>query len=438
MTESPGNEPGGALFTRIRQMVNERGVDIGQSLSGSALKLEFADGQRILVNFDAQTGKAWLAARSGGIEFIHHDGVWRAGNQTELFARLRELIEQTIGSNPLNARPPVVRVQQTVPLPPIIYSEDKKESRLMRSVLFLVLAGLFGFWGALKMIAPKPVAGTGTDGHPPTLSLNKLNPQCDAAFPANGNVVAFPESGLRADNPSDPEVTLKNDHAHPVLLLLSSPGTAIPSLSVLIHAKQSTLLHLPVGQYDMMFSVGTAWCNPRNGFSDGHLLKFDKPLSVQTDKPVQLDLQTSGAGVEDFQLFVKMGTPEAEPPAPTFSGDGSMEVKRQANGHFYLPGTIDNIAVTFMVDTGASVTSISGELARQAGIHNCKEVQFQTANGAATGCIALVPHMTLGNFVLENITVAVMPNLETALLGANVLRNFQVSQNDSSMLIGRR
>jgi len=91
-----------------------------------------------------------------------------------------------------------------------------------------------------------------------------------------------------------------------------------------------------------------------------------------------------------------------------------------------------------MVDTGASVTSISSDLARQAGIRNCKEVQFQTANGTATGCIALVPRMTLGNFQLQNITVAVMPNMETNLLGANVLRNFQVSQSDSSMLIGRR
>jgi aspartyl protease family protein len=115
-----------------------------------------------------------------------------------------------------------------------------------------------------------------------------------------------------------------------------------------------------------------------------------------------------------------------------------MEVQRQANGHFYVPGSIANVPVTFMVDTGASVTAISSELARQAGIHNCKEVQFQTANGAATGCIALVPSMTLGNFVLQNITVAVMPNMEINLLGANVLRNFEVSQSDSMMLIGRR
>ncbi|MDH2915591.1 MAG: retropepsin-like aspartic protease, partial [Gallionella sp.] len=68
----------------------------------------------------------------------------------------------------------------------------------------------------------------------------------------------------------------------------------------------------------------------------------------------------------------------------------------------------------------------------------CKEVQFQTANGTAAGCIALVPSMSLGNFVVQNITVAVMPNMDTNLLGANILRNFQVSQNDSMMLIGRK
>lgn len=434
MTESPGNEPGSALFARIRQMVNERGVDIQQNLNGNALRMEFADGQRILVNFDAQTNNVWLASSAGGIEYTPADGTWRARDHSELFAKLRELMEQTIASNPLNERPPVAP-RQTVRTEPVIYREEK-ESHALRNMLIVLLAGVTGFWAAQRLDHLQKLKNE--TPQTPTLSLDKLHYPCEGSFPVNGSIAVFPESGLRADNPDDPEVTLKNDHAHPVLLILSAPQTAVPAISVLIHARQSTTLHLPPGQYDMMFSVGNTWCNPRSGFSEGHLLKFDKPLIVQMDKPVQLAMQTSGAGMGDFQLFLKTANPEDSLPPPTFSGDGSMEVQRQANGHFYLPGTIDNVPVTFMVDTGASVTSISSDIARQAGIRNCKEVQFQTANGEATGCIALVSRMTLGNFVLENITVAVMPNMETNLLGANVLRNFQLSQSDSRMLIGRK
>ncbi len=437
MTESPGNEPGGTLFARVQQMLSERGVDIRQNLNGNALRLEFADGQRILINFDAQTHNVWLAARSGGVEFTHRDGIWRAHDHSEFFARLREIIEQTIASNPLNARVPGAGVQQPVRPEPVIYYEVKK-SQGLRNVLVVLLAGVIGFWAAQRLNRPHETPDTNAASQ--TVSLSQLDPahQCESGFPANGSVTVFPESGLHAGGPNDAEITLKNDHSHPVLLILTAPQTAIPSLSVLVHARQSANLHLPPGQYDMMFSVGTTWCNPRSGFSEGRLLKFDKPLAVQIDKPMQLALQSSGAGAEDFQLFVKTANPAADLPPPTFSGDGSMEVQRHPNGHFYLPGTVENVPATFMVDTGASVTSISSDLARQAGITNCKEVQFQTANGTANGCIALVSRMTLGNFILENITVAVMPNMETNLLGANVLRNFQVSQSSTTMLIGRR
>jgi len=434
MTESPGNEPSATLFGGIQQMVSARGADIRLTLNGNALRLEFADGQRILINFDAQTQNVWLAARAGGIEFIQRDGIWRAHDRGELFDKLHELIEQTIASNPLNARAPSAQAAQPVRVDnPIIYY-PAKESHRLRTLLIVILAALIGFWAAQR--AQQPQAGAGNQ---PTVSLNQLDPsrQCEDGFPANGSITVFPDSGLRTDGPNDPEITLKNDHSHPVLLILSAPHTAIPAMSVLVQAGQSAALHLPPGQYDMMFSVGDSWCNPRSGFSDGRFLKFDQPLTVQMDRPMQLAMQSSGPAVEDFQLFVKTANPEAALPPPVYAGDGSMEVPRQANGHFYLPGTINDIPVSFMVDTGASVTSISSDLARQADIRNCKEMQFQTANGNATGCIALVPRMTLGNFVLENITVAVMPNLETNLLGSNVLRNFQVRQSDSSMLISR-
>lgn len=428
MTESPGNEPGGELFARIQHMISERGVDIRASRNGNAMRLDFADGQRILINLDPRTFNVWLAAPSGGIEFLYQHGRWRAHNQIDFFARLSEIVEQIIASNPLNARAPGVQLQQAA-----IFTEVRERHGL-RNVLLLVLAGMIGFWAAQRINLPAQIADASA------LSFNQPDPnrQCEATFPPNGNITVFPGSSLQVHNAADPEITLKNEHSHPALMILSAPHTAIPSLSILVQARQSASLHLPAGQYDMMFSAGSKWCNSRRGFSDSPLMKFDKPLIVEADKPIQLAMQTSGAGAADFQLFIQAPNIEASLPPPTFSGDGSMEVRRQANGHFYVPGTIDNTPTTFIVDTGASVTSISSELARQVGIFNCKEVQFQTANGAATGCIALVQHMTLGNFTLENITVAVMPNLETNLLGANVLRNFQISQSETSMMMKRK
>ncbi|MDP1635623.1 MAG: frataxin domain-containing protein, partial [Gallionellaceae bacterium] len=324
MTENTSHEPGNTLFDRIRQMVDERGVDIRTQLTGNALRLDFADGQRILVNFNIHTLNVWVAASSGGIEFIHHDGNWRAHDQGELFAWLNELIDQTIASNPLNSRAPMVHVPHVPRQPePVIYHEARK-SHGLRNVFILLLAGLIGFWAAQRMIQPGQSADAAST-RSESLSVSQIDPglQCEGGFPANGNITVFPESGLHNDGPDDPELTLMNDHSHPVLLILTAPNTVIPSMSVLVHARQNVALHVPAGQYDMLFSVGNSWCNARRGFSDGHTLKFDKSLTVESDRPVQLAMQSSGAGMEDFQLFVKTATPEVAIPEPTFSGDGS-------------------------------------------------------------------------------------------------------------------
>jgi iron donor protein CyaY len=432
MTENTQPDLADTLFEHIESMVRERGANISFDRNGNALRLGFADGQRIVINLDTQSNKVWLASRAGGTEFELKNGVWRAHDQSEFQQRLSTLIEQTIASVPANASKQFTEAAAST-------DDATTKSHSLRNLFVITLAVLIGLWLAQRTSQPQSTAPNKDSTNIQYMAAESTgSPQkCEASLPANGSINIF-SNGLRVDGPNDAEVTLKNDHTYPLLLILAEPKTVIPSLSILIHARQTTTLRLPSGQYDILFSAGNTWCDPRNGFSDGHLMKFDKSLTVQMDKPMQLAMQSSGADMDDFQLFVKTITTEAPPPAPTFSGDGSMEVQRQANGHFYVPGSIASVPVTFMVDTGASVTSISSDLARQAGIHNCKEVQFQTANGTATGCIALVPSMTLGNFTVQNITVAVMPNMEVNLLGANVLRNFQVSQNDSMMLIGRR
>lgn len=434
MTESANNAAGDDLFARIRKMVTARGVDIRLQQEASTLKLLFADGQRILINLDQQTRRVWLAASDGGSEFMPLGASWQSPQHGELFSRLEALLDQTIASDPRNSRAPAPAAAEVKPV--IIQHVQAEEGHGLRNAMILVLLCVVAY-----LLVQRPEQAALQTGQYETAQARAATParndrQCESTFPGNGNTTVFPESSLQLGG-AGTELTLNNEHAHPLLLILTAPHSLIPSLSMMVHARQRASVRLPPGQYDLMFAAGTRWCDARSGFSDGRMLKFNNSLTVQQDAPIQISLQSSGAGPEDFHALISSFTPSTPPPVPSFSGDGSMTIKRHSNGHFYLPGSIAGVPVTFMLDTGASVTSITSEIARAAGVRNCKEIQFQTANGSTTGCIALVPQMRLGNFTLNNITVAVMPNMETNLLGANVLRNFHVGQDQDTLLIGR-
>jgi clan AA aspartic protease (TIGR02281 family) len=424
---------GDTLFARIRQMVMARGVDIRLQQEAATLKLLFADGQRILINLDLQTRHVWLAAADGGSEFLPQGASWQSAQHGELFTRLDALLEQTIASDPRNSRAPTHAVPDTTPVI-IQHIESNGGHGLRNAAILILLCAVAYLLTQQPARAPLFDQADAVQAKPGTPGDRER--QCESNFPNNGSTTVFPESGLQLGS-TGTVLTLINDHAHPLLLILTAPQSLIPSASVMVHARQQASVRIPPGQYDLMFAAGTRWCDARRGFSDGRMLKFNNSLSVQQDTPVRISMQSSGAGPEDFRALISTFVPATPLPSPSFSGDGSMAVKRHINGHFYLPGSIGGVPVTFMLDTGASVTSITSEIAREAGVRNCKEIQFQTANGSTTGCIALVPQMTLGNFTLKNITVAVMPNMETNLLGANVLRNFRVGQDEDTLLIGR-
>jgi clan AA aspartic protease (TIGR02281 family) len=433
MTESANDAAGDALFARIRQMVMARGVDIRLQQETATLKLLFADDQRILINLDQQTRHVWLAAPDGGSEFLPRGEIWQSSQHGELFARLNALLEQTIASDPRNSRPPSPTPPDAPPV--IIQHIESGGGHGLRNAMILILLCAVAYL-LIQQPVRAPLLDQAETLQARPAALSDRERQCESSFPNNGSTTLFPESGLQLGS-TGTELTLNNEHAHSLLMILTAPRSLIPSVSVMVHARQQASVRMPPGQYDLMFAAGTRWCDARRGFSDGRMLKFDNSLLIQQDTPVRISMQSSGAGPEDFRALISTFVPATPLPSPSFSGDGSMAVKRHSNGHFYLPGSIGGVPITFMLDTGASVTSITSEIAREAGVRNCKEIQVQTANGNTTGCIALIQQMTLGNFTLKNITVAVMPNMETNLLGANILRNFHVGQDEDTLLIGR-
>lgn len=119
------------------------------------------------------------------------------------------------------------------------------------------------------------------------------------------------------------------------------------------------------------------------------------------------------------------------------SGEGSVELRQEADGHYAVAGAISGISLTFMLDTGATVTAVSEDLARRAGISRCRPTTTNTANGVTRSCLATVAELSFGNFRMANVDVMILPQLTgtEALLGMNVLRHFGIEQRHGRMRI---
>lgn len=119
-----------------------------------------------------------------------------------------------------------------------------------------------------------------------------------------------------------------------------------------------------------------------------------------------------------------------QPSAPVVQADGSLRIERGRDGHFRAPGLVNGEPVIFLVDTGASMVSVTDELASQAGLVGGEAVEFQTANGRRMGRIDTAQSVQVGALQLRQVRVGTGYTGESsrdALLGQSFLRHFDVS-----------
>ena len=152
-------------------------------------------------------------------------------------------------------------------------------------------------------------------------------------------------------------------------------------------------------------------------------------------------------GMVAFWLLVMAGLYWAmdrwqQPRAARVTATGELVIPRHPDGHFRVAGSINGEPVMFMVDTGASVVSVTDALARRAGLSGGERASFRTANGVREGRMVRADVIRLqGGLQVENLRVATglgMGSDDQALLGQNFLQHFSVQMDRERMVLRPR
>jgi aspartyl protease family protein len=121
------------------------------------------------------------------------------------------------------------------------------------------------------------------------------------------------------------------------------------------------------------------------------------------------------------------------------STSNTITLSRDATGRFTLQGTINGMSTSFLVDTGANRTVISGDFANKLGIHTCVQNGIsQTAGGTTPTCGLKVSSLSFGGFNFSNVSVILSPAMQgDVLLGQDLLFGFKVEQHNGVMILSK-
>ena len=112
----------------------------------------------------------------------------------------------------------------------------------------------------------------------------------------------------------------------------------------------------------------------------------------------------------------------AEATGAPISQGGAVRIPIAEDGHFYAWGKLNGEDVRFMVDSGASVTTVSRKTADRAGMTiGAERVMVSTANGRAWMVKGQAESLEIGSIKREGFPVDINEQDDMNLLGMNFL-----------------
>lgn len=155
------------------------------------------------------------------------------------------------------------------------------------------------------------------------------------------------------------------------------------------------------------------------------------------------------AGLLAFLIFVLFQQAPYQPELSRFTQKLGLDDQRVAgkelrvrmapDGHFWVVASINGVKTRMLIDSGATVTAISEQTARAAGVGTgtgLTPVVLRTANGAATAKTGKVDVLRVGNIVARNLRIVSAPGLGGLdVLGMNFLSMLESWRVEGRVLI---
>lgn len=137
-------------------------------------------------------------------------------------------------------------------------------------------------------------------------------------------------------------------------------------------------------------------------------------------------------------LLYLLMTHYLKPKEAQVQANGDLVILRSQDGHFYTTGRINGQEAHFMVDTGASLVSVSEAFARKALIRGGVPTTFKTANGERPGRVVDGVGVSIGPVSVSNVRVGVGlsgGDENAVLLGQSFLSKFDITISKNQMVL---
>lgn len=122
-------------------------------------------------------------------------------------------------------------------------------------------------------------------------------------------------------------------------------------------------------------------------------------------------------------------------PAGTVAG-GELRIPMRDDGHFWIRGEVNGVPTDFLIDSGASVTTVEQSIAVQAKLATGIRVeQVETANGEVVMKHSEVGQLSVGPITRTDFPVLIAPQEGLNVLGMNFLSSLHGWRADGRTLI---